>query len=142
MGWGSKGAWACDPKPGYEGAQERLRATKLLEALPAPAPSIGERQRTGGCNYGTGKAWVAWPSLPPAAKCAAGEPGDQKCSAYEMSTDLTGLQFNGCAESHGGYYSVGESEWDPTFPKVVSEVVALHFCEFQSKSVEFPPFFD
>lgn len=134
MGWGTKGAWGCDPKPGAEGVRERLRAERLRATRRPDSAASPDSQKAGqsdsaasppqppfnstNCNYGTGKRWVTWAVEPPTARCAAGSPGDQKCNPYEMSADLAGLQFNGCAESHGGYYDVGESTWDPTFPKV------------------------
>jgi|EP01046_Picozoa_sp_COSAG06_P016941 hypothetical protein len=44
-----------------------------------------------------------------------------QCTPYERSTDITGVQFDGCDERDGGYGypSWGKSGWDPTgFPKL------------------------
>ena len=118
--WGDIGAWGCDAKAGEEGAEERARALRLQGLPPPPAPvSIGGLDcfvQTGGSP----RPWKTWTSSEPATRCAPGSPGDQTCSPYERSTDLQGLQFDGCDERDGGYgySSFGQSDWDATFPKL------------------------
>ena len=48
-------------------------------------------------NCGDKPAWKTWPSEAPPARCPPGSHGERNCTPFERSTDLTGMQFNGCS---------------------------------------------
>lgn len=122
--WGIIGGWHCAKVKGEAAVRERARAILLdaqLKAAP-PSPPSPAAAKGGGddCFWKQGAPWATWPSSHPPARCAPGAPGDQRCTPYERSTDIQGVQFNGCDEHDGkvGYPTYGQSNWDASFPKL------------------------
>ena len=102
------------------GADERARAICLQKLPPSPSASAATgRDSSIGLDCFVQAGSEAASEEPP-SRCAPGTTADEKCTPYERSTDIIGLQFDGCDERDGGYGypSWGQSSWYSSFPKM------------------------